>query len=301
VLADRLHYNIRQRIPEFSIEGAVIMGLIIAFCVFGAAGAAAVSVTGQYFAQYPFLLAILYCLLLFLAGFLAAFLIFYFVQLVVSLFLPGDRSAEKPRPYCVWAMEQTAELICFFCGLRIHVTGEELLPADTRYLFVSNHRSNLDPIIVMNRLRKQQISFVSKPSNMKIPIVGRFIRQCCFPAHRPGERPQRRRHHQRGGGLPQKRHGFRGHISGGHPLQIHRHGRVPRRILQDRPEGQCANRRFAAVSGTEKAAKRALRGTDVYLDVIAVIPAEEAGAEKTVELAARVKEMLAERLAKRDK
>jgi uncharacterized RDD family membrane protein YckC len=73
VLADRLHYNIRQRIPEFSIEGAVIMGLIIAFCVFGAAGAAAVSVTGQYFAQYPFLLAILYCLLLFLAGFLAAF------------------------------------------------------------------------------------------------------------------------------------------------------------------------------------------------------------------------------------
>jgi 1-acyl-sn-glycerol-3-phosphate acyltransferase len=57
----------------------------------------------------------------------------------------------------------------------------------------------------------------------------------------------------------------------------------------------------AAVSGTEKAAKRALRRTDVFLDIIAVIPAEQVCAEKTVELAARVKEMLAERLAERDK
>jgi 1-acyl-sn-glycerol-3-phosphate acyltransferase len=300
VLADRLHYNIRQRIPEFSIEGAVIMGLIIAFCVFGAAGAAAVSVTGQYFAQYPFLLAILYCLLLFLAGFLAAFLIFYFVQLIISLFLPGGRSAEKPRPYCVWAMEQTAELICFFCGLRIHVTGEELLPADTRYLFVANHRSNLDPIIVMNRLRKQQISFVSKPSNMKIPIVGRFIRQCCFlPIDRDNARNavitinEAADYLKKGTvsvgiypeGTRSKSTGM-GEFHAG-SFKIAQKAGVPIAV--------------AAVSGTEKAAKRALRGTDVYLDVIAVIPAEEVGAEKTVELAARVKEMIAEHLAQRDK
>jgi len=276
------------------------MGLIIAFSIFGAAGAAAYSVSAALFASGPLLLGLMYFLLLFLAGFLAAFLIFYFVQLIISLFLPGGRSAEKPRPYCVWAMEQTAELICFFCGLRIHVTGEELLPAGTRYLFVANHRSNLDPIIVMNRLRKQQISFVSKPSNMKIPIVGRFIRQCCFlPIDRDNARNavvtinEAADYLKKGTvsvgiypeGTRSKSTGM-GEFHAG-SFKIAQKAGVPITV--------------AAVSGTEKAAKRALRGTDVYLDVIAVIPAEEVGAEKTVELAARVKEMIAEHLAQRDK
>jgi 1-acyl-sn-glycerol-3-phosphate acyltransferase len=281
-------------------KGAVKMGLIIAFSLFAVGAASAYSVSSALFARGPFLLALLYFILLLLAGFLAAFLIFYFVQFVISLFLDGDKSAEKPRPYCVWAMEQTAEFICFFCGLRIHVTGEELLPSGTRYLFVSNHRSNLDPIIVMNRLREQQIAFVSKPANMKIPIVGRFIRQCCFlPIDRENARNavvtiNAAADYLKSGtvsvgiypeGTRSKSTGM-GEFHAG-SFKIAQKADVPVVV--------------AAVSGTEKAAKRALRRTDVFLDIIAVIPAEQVCAEKTVELAARVKEMLAERLAERDK
>lgn len=66
--------------------------------------------------------------------------------------------------------------------LRIHVTinGKEKLPQNTRFLLVSNHRSNFDPIVTWYALREQKIAFVSKPENFRIPIFGRIIRKCCF-------------------------------------------------------------------------------------------------------------------------
>jgi 1-acyl-sn-glycerol-3-phosphate acyltransferase len=135
---------------------------------------------------------------------------------------------------------------------------------------------------------------------MKIPIVGRFIRQCCFlPIDRDNARNavitinEAADYLKKGTvsvgiypeGTRSKSTGM-GEFHAG-SFKIAQKAGVPIAV--------------AAVSGTEKAAKRALRGTDVYLDVIAVIPAEEVGAEKTVELAARVKEMIAEHLAQRDK
>lgn len=47
-------------------------------------------------------------------------------------------------------------------------------------LFVSNHRSNFDPIITWYALKKWKIAFVSKPENFKVPFFGRIIRKCCF-------------------------------------------------------------------------------------------------------------------------
>lgn len=268
------------------------MGLIIAFSLFAAGSTAAYSISSELFAQYPFLLAALYLILLFLAGFLAAFLIFYFVQLIISLFLDGGKSADKPRPYCVWAMVQTAELICFFCRLRIHVTGEELLPSDTRYLFVSNHRSNLDPIIVMNRLQAQHIAFVSKPSNMKIPIVGSFVRQCCF--------------------LPIDRENARNAVATINAAADYlKKGTVSVGIYPEGTRSKSENMLpfhagsfkiaqkagapvvVAAVRGTEKAHSGFPRMTDVYIEIIGVIDADEAGNTKTVDMAVKVEKMIA--------
>jgi 1-acyl-sn-glycerol-3-phosphate acyltransferase len=271
------------------------MGIIIAFSVFGAGFAAAFSVSGHYFTQYPFLLGILYFLLLFAAGFLAAFLVFYLVQLFISLFLDGKKPAERQNPYCVWAMEQTAELICFFCGLRVHVSGEELIPRNERFLFVSNHRSNFDPIIVMNKLRANHIAFVSKPSNLKIPIVGRFVRQCCF--------------------LPIDRENARNAVTTiNQAAEYIKNDVVSVGIYPEGTRSKSAEMRpfhagsfkiaqkagapivVAVMRDTEKAVNRFIVTTDVYLDILAVIPAEEICAAKSVELSERIRTMIGQHI-----
>lgn len=56
------------------------------------------------------------------------------------------------------------------------------LPKDGRFLFVSNHRSNFDPILTWYVLKDYDLAFISKAENFRIPIFGRIIRKCCFMA-----------------------------------------------------------------------------------------------------------------------
>lgn len=65
--------------------------------------------------------------------------------------------------------------------VRLHVNGAEKVPKDTKnLLFVSNHRSNYDPIVTWWALKAWDLAFVSKEANFNIPIFGRIIRKCCF-------------------------------------------------------------------------------------------------------------------------
>ncbi len=97
-----------------------------------------------------------------------------YLALFCLLSLPCDRSRpiEKQNPCSRAACIGASGFLCFYAGLRAELRGEEKLPRDRRFLYVSNHRSFFDPLLVMNRLRDYNISFVSKPSNMAIPLAG---------------------------------------------------------------------------------------------------------------------------------
>ena len=92
---------------------------------------------------------------------------------LVSLFTPLDKPIEKQDRLCRFAVSFTSPLINFYAGIRAVVTGIELIPTDTRFLFVCNHRSMFDPLLTMESLRDYDISFITKPSNLKIPVAGR--------------------------------------------------------------------------------------------------------------------------------
>ncbi len=65
--------------------------------------------------------------------------------------------------------------ILALCRVKIHVEGLEKVPTDTEYLFVSNHRSNFDPMVQWWVLRRWRLAFVSKPSNMRKFVIGPFV------------------------------------------------------------------------------------------------------------------------------
>ena len=231
--------------------------------------------------------------------FAACNVLYVLLNYLVALFVNGSRRVDRPRPYYRWNTTQVAELICIYCGLHIHLSGEELLPAGKRYLFVSNHRSNMDPIIVMHKLRNQKIAFISKEANLKIPIVGKFIHECCF--------------------LPIDRENARNAIAtinaaaeylknGAVSIGIYPEGTRSKSVHMGEFHAgsfkiaQKSNAPIvvASVSGTEKVSKHVFKGTDVYIDIIGVIDAEKAAAMKTVELAGCVKSMIAGQLKSRD-
>jgi len=117
-------------------------------------------------------------------GSIVALIILYVLFLVVcSLFVNPNREYEKHSRFYRFLLDSATSIAMCIMRIRIHTTGIDKLPRDTKkILFVSNHRSNYDPIITWYVLRKWKPAFVSKASNFKIPIFGRIIRKCCFLA-----------------------------------------------------------------------------------------------------------------------
>ena len=70
--------------------------------------------------------------------------------------------------------------ILFFTMSSLKIEGKEKLPKDGRFVYVANHRSRFDPMVVMAGLSKYRIAFISKPSNFKIPFFGQILRKLCF-------------------------------------------------------------------------------------------------------------------------
>lgn len=120
-------------------------------------------------------LSIGWALLLSFGGFLLLHVLYVLFFGLYSRPVPMDKPLEKVRPVSHFASYATASLLCFYGGVKAVVSGAEKLPKDCRFLFVCNHRSIFDPMIVMDKLRDHNIAFISKPSNMKIPIVGHAL------------------------------------------------------------------------------------------------------------------------------
>ena len=70
--------------------------------------------------------------------------------------------------------------ILFFTMSRVKVEGKEKIPTDGRFVYVANHRSRFDPMVVMSALARYRVAFISKPSNFKIPCFGKILRKLCF-------------------------------------------------------------------------------------------------------------------------
>jgi 1-acyl-sn-glycerol-3-phosphate acyltransferase len=74
-------------------------------------------------------------------------------------------------------------LFLWLFRIKIKVKNRETIDKiEGRFLLVSNHRSNYDPIVTYYAFRDKGMAFISKPENFKIPIAGKVIRKCCFLA-----------------------------------------------------------------------------------------------------------------------
>lgn len=186
--------------------------------------------------------------------------------------------------------------------VRVHVSGVQKLPADTRVLFVSNHRSNFDPIVTWHALKKWNIAFISKAGNFKIPIFGRLIRRCCFMVI-DRENPRNAiKTIQKAARIIDK-----GEASVGVYPEGTRNRTLEQELLPFHngvfKVAQKAGAPIAVltVCGTEKIHKNyPLRASHVYVDVVDVIPAERAAQMRTEVIGQEVRTKIMRQIKERE-
>ena len=121
----------------------------------------------------------LYILLWVLLGLVSLLFAYILLIIISSLFVDMNREYERDSKYYRWLLNSSTALIVRMIRIHVKVTGKETLPQG-RFLLVCNHRSKFDPILSWHIFAKENLSFISKPENFKVPIYGRLIHRCCF-------------------------------------------------------------------------------------------------------------------------
>ena len=104
--------------------------------------------------------------------FLGLVVVYLLIAAIVSLFIDKNRPISRKSGICSLFCYMAGSIVCSVTGIKPHLSGFEKIPGDKRFLLISNHRSGYDPLFMLNILRKYDVAFVSKPSNMALPVVG---------------------------------------------------------------------------------------------------------------------------------
>lgn len=215
---------------------------------------------------------------------------------VYSLFCP-KRELEEQNDFSRACCAGVGDLFCFYAGVRVHLGGLEKLPKEEKFLFVCNHRSMFDPLVVMGAMKEYNISFISKPSNLNLPIAGPIARQAGFlPIDRENNREALKtilkaaEYLKKGicniGIYPEGTRSKTGEMLPFHAgsFKIAQRAGAPIAV--------------ACVRGSENVRRPHLfRAVDIYLDILELIPAERVKAMSTNELADYSRALMEQHLA----
>lgn len=241
-------------------------------------------------------------ILLYILGMLLALLLLYILFLgICCLLVDPSKEYEKNSPFYRFLLDSATAAAMKLLRIRVHVSGIEKIPKDTKVLFVSNHRSNFDPIITWYILKKWKIAFISKPSNFKIPFFGRIIRKCGFmPIDRENPRNAIITINKAAKLLKKQEVSIGIYPEGTRS----KHGRL---LPFHNGVFKIAQKAETAIvvlcmTGTEKISKRTpFRRTDVYLDVLEVFSAQGIKETKTEMIGMAVRRLMEINTEKRDK
>lgn len=120
-------------------------------------------------------------IVLLVAGFFGGIIIEFIVVGSISLFVGNKKEYTKPSKWAYFWLSQGIKCINYFSRVNCRVIGANKLP-NKKFVLVCNHRSNYDPMLIIEKFAIKKIAFISKESNFKIPMVGKFLRGSCYQA-----------------------------------------------------------------------------------------------------------------------
>ena len=249
--------------------------MLLAASLLGAAGI-------QYAINGFSTLACLWQFPLLTAGMLVGLVLLFLLVLFVStLFVDPKKMVEKPSAYFRFMLNQFCRLALFLGGVRVHVTGLEQVPRKSRFMLAD-------------------LAFLAKKESFSIFVVAQIMREVlCLPLDRENDREALKAILKAIQFLKEDKCSIVVFPEGGtnrteEDLLPFRNGAFKVAQKANVPIVICA-----LVNSKAILKNMFRRHTDVYLDVLAVIPPEELEGLKTIDIGDRAHGILLEGLRKR--
>jgi len=115
------------------------------------------------------------CLQFIVLFILGIVLVVLFAELMALVLYKKGEKVVKPKKIFDYLTLIICRFICSFVRIKVIVKGKEKIDLNKNYLFVSNHQSNLDPIIYIKAFPKLNLTFIMKQELMKIKLISRYL------------------------------------------------------------------------------------------------------------------------------
>lgn len=229
-----------------------------------------------------------------------------FVLLVILAFLflivvcqriDTSKPQEKDSPFYRWIVRLYIEALATLIRLKIETRGLEKIPVHGRFMLVCNHLNDSDPAILLHFFKKSQLAFISKRENQDMFLVGKLMHKLqCQLVNRENDREALRCILKCIEIIKEDRASIavfpEGYVSKERHLLPFRPGVFKIAQKTQVPIVVCT------LQGTEHVIRniKKLKSTTVQLHLLDVIPAEALAGKSTVEIAQRVRRLMAEDL-----
>ena len=119
-------------------------------------------------------------ILLWVAGYIVGLATMWCVLFLFALPINQTKERTKPLKWAGFWLTESISYICSHARAKTKIISNVAMPKNEKYLIIANHRSKFDPMILTQKYGHQDLAFISKPSNFKIPIGHRFMRGACY-------------------------------------------------------------------------------------------------------------------------
>ena len=229
-------------------------------------------------------------IIVFLTIFLLLIWIHAAVTMIISVFASRKNQPKKLKNIFRSVTLMTINLFLHIMKAKIHVTGAEKIPDNQRFLMVGNHLSIFDPMIAMYCFRDKELAFVSKKENIDMPFFGRLmLASGCIPLDRENNRSAVKSIMTAARNIAENRASMGIYPEGGinkskELLLPFHHGSFKIALKSKAPIV------VTSIRNTDKLKERFLwQSTNIYLDVIKVIPYDEISDLKTAEISQMIR------------
>ena len=233
------------------------------------------------------------------AGVFLALTLVFLLLMSLSAACVSRRERTRPSAWIHFLTVQFSCLALFLAGVRVHITGQEKLPREP-FLLVSDHLCAIDPVIFYRALPRVPLAFLSKKENEAIPVVSGLMRGLlCLSIDRENDRASLRAivkavQYLRGGVTNIAAFPEGATNKTDQPLLPFRSGVFKIAQKAEAPIVVCTLR------GTREALRQMFRRrSDVYLDIVEVLPPGFSRENTTVQIGAHVRETMERALAAR--
>ena len=231
-------------------------------------------------------------LLIFLNVFILCVLIHLVCCTFLSFFVNINKPIHRQSRFFYRILTQTAYLFLRIMHVRVHFSGKEYLPKDSRFLLVCNHISWIDPAVTMVLFKKYHIAFISRKENYSYPIANKFLyKAACLALDRENNREALKTINKAAEFLNDGTCAIgiypEGWVTKTGELQEFRHGAF--RIAKK----ACAPVLVTHISGADKVFNKPFwKKCDVFFEIKGVIPEEFVREHKTVEISDLAREIM---------